>query len=99
MNSLFQLAVLAFEQEEYKKSKEIFIKRVNIAKSNKLDNDTINRMQIDLDSYYKKMQWLLYKQHFIILRYYIIINQVIIYKTILQICKRDEKWKKTLNIT
>lgn len=63
LNTLFQLAVLAFEEKKFDESKQLFKKRVNLAKTKKdqLEYSTLEDMEEDLETYYekldKKQQW------------------------------------------
>ena len=56
-NTLFQKAVLAFEQKEFKKSEKLFKLRLKLAKKreNELKTTTIKDIEQDLKTYYKKM--------------------------------------------
>lgn len=56
LDTLFQLAVLAFEQDEFDTAKELFEKRVAVAKINKLDKYTLEHIQEDLDAFYDKLK-------------------------------------------
>lgn len=56
LDTLFQLAVLAFEQDEFDTAKELFEKRVAVAKINKLDKYTLEHIQDDLDAFYDKLK-------------------------------------------
>ncbi len=56
LDTLFQLAVLAFEHDEIKKAETLFTKRVEIAKSRKLDADIVTEMQEDLEIMYEKLK-------------------------------------------
>jgi len=57
LNTLFQLAVLAFEEDEFDKSKELFKKRIELAKTKEelLEYSTLEGMEEDLATYYEKL--------------------------------------------
>ncbi len=54
LDTLFQLAVLAFERGELKKAEQLFVERVSIVKSHKLNTETLEKVQEDLDVFYEK---------------------------------------------
>ena len=56
-NTLFQKAVLAFEKNQFKRSKDLFTQRLKLAKERKdeLKYTTIEDIERDLKTYYKRM--------------------------------------------
>lgn len=56
-NTLFQKAVLAFEQKEFEKSEKLFKLRLKLAKEreSELKTTTIKEIEQDLKTYYRKM--------------------------------------------